>query len=71
MRRNLADWERAEQYATDYTRAQVVQFSPSSRAILEIQSQRDLEVLTKIYANSVLLGDQSERGLGHPVRTRI
>ncbi|MEX0774753.1 MAG: hypothetical protein WD042_03455 [Phycisphaeraceae bacterium] len=64
MRRNLADWEHAEQFATDYTRQQVVQFSPKSRAILEIQSQRDLEVLTKIYANSVLLGDQSDRGWG-------
>lgn len=64
MRRHLADWEKAEQFATEYTREQVVQFSPNSRAILEIQSQRDLEVLTKIYANSVLLGDQSERGWG-------
>jgi hypothetical protein len=64
MRRNLADWEKGEQFVTRYTREQVVQFSPNSRAILEIQSQRDLEVLTKIYANSVLLGDQSERGWG-------
>ena len=64
MRRNLADWETGEDFATDYTREQVVKFSPHSRAILEIQSQRDLEVLTKIYANSVLLGDQSERGWG-------
>ena len=64
MRRRLADWEHGEQFATDYSREQVVQFSPNSRAILEIQSPRDLEVLTKIYANSVLLGDQSERGWG-------
>lgn len=64
MRRSLADWEQGERFATEYTREQVVQFSPKSRAILEIQSQRDLEVLTKIYANSVLLGDQSERGWG-------
>lgn len=64
MRRQLSDWERAESFATRYSREQVVQFSPHSRAILEIQSQRDLEVLTKIYANSVLLGDQSENGWG-------
>jgi hypothetical protein len=64
MRRDLADWERAEQFITLYTREQVVQFSPKSRAILEIQSQRDLAVLTKIYSNSVLLGDQSEKGWG-------
>lgn len=64
MRRNLADWEQAEQFAIEYPRQQIVQFSPNSRAILEIQSQRDLEVLTKIYSNSVLLGDQSEKGWG-------
>ena len=64
MRRNLADWERAEAFATPYTRAQVAQFSPKSRAILEIQSARDLEILEKIYAGSVLLGDDSPDGWG-------
>ena len=64
MRRHLADWERAEELATPYPRQRVRQFSPNSLALLEIQSQRDLEILTKIYSNSVLLGDQSERGWG-------
>ena len=50
--------------ATPYTRAQVEQFSPRSRAILEIQSRRDLEILEKIYANSVLLGDDGPDGWG-------
>jgi len=64
MRRNLADWEHGEDFATDYPRERVVQFSPKSLAILEIQSERDLEVLTKIYSNSVLLGDQGPDGWG-------
>ncbi|MGI6454017.1 MAG: Eco57I restriction-modification methylase domain-containing protein [bacterium] len=64
MRRNLADWEKAEQYVTEYPRDRIHQFSPNSLAILEIQSERDLEILTKIYSNSVLLGDQSEDGWG-------
>ena len=64
MRRTLEDWERAEDLATPYTREQVEQFSPKSRAILEIQSQRDLEILEKIYANSVLLGDDGPDGWG-------
>ena len=64
MRRNLDDWERAEDLATAYTRAQVERFSPKSRAILEIQSKRDLEILEKIYANGVLLGDDSPEGWG-------
>ena len=57
MRRKLEDWEWGEALATAYTREQVERFSPRSKAILEIQSARDLEILEKIYANSVLLGD--------------
>jgi len=64
MRRELADWEQAERFITRYPRDRIEQFSPYSRALLEIQSERDLEILTKIYANSVLLGDQSENGWG-------
>ena len=64
MRRSLDDWERAEDLATPYLRSQVDQFSPKSRAILEIQSRRDLEILEKIYANSVLLGDDGPDGWG-------
>ena len=64
MRRNLDDWERAEAFATPYTRAQVTRFSPKSLAILEIQSARDLEILEKIYKDSVLLGDDGPKGWG-------
>ena len=64
MRRNLDDWESAENFATAYTREQVERFSPRSRAILEIQSGRDLEILEKIYANAVLLGDDGPDGWG-------
>ena len=64
MRRKLHDWERAEDFATAYTREQVERFSPRSRAILEIQSGRDLEILEKIYANAVLLGDDGPGGWG-------
>ena len=64
MRRSVDDWERADDLATPYTRAQVERFSPRSHAILEIQSQRDLEILEKIYANAVLLGDDGPDGWG-------
>jgi len=57
MRRKLEEWEQAEGFVTPYTREQVGRFSPHSKAILEIQSMRDLEVLEKMYASSVLLGD--------------
>jgi len=64
MRRKLEDWERAEELSTPYKLEQVSQFSPKSRAILEIQSARDLEILEKIYKNSVLLGDDGPDGWG-------
>ena len=64
MRRSLSDWENGERYVTEYPRERVLQFSPSSRAILEIQSGRDLEVLEKIYSGSVLLGDDGPDGWG-------
>ncbi|MCB1221949.1 MAG: hypothetical protein H7A35_15230 [Planctomycetales bacterium] len=64
MRRDISDWENGEDFETAYPREQVQQFSPNSLAILEIQSDRDLEILTKIYSNSVLLGDQGPDGWG-------
>ncbi len=64
MHRNVDDWEVAERYVLAYPRARVEEFSPYSKAILEIRSEQDLRVLQKIYANGVLLGDKSERGWG-------
>ena len=64
MRRNLDDWAEAEHFVTSYTRERVTRFSPKSKAILEIQSARDLEILEKIYATSVLLGDDGPDGWG-------
>jgi hypothetical protein len=71
MRRNIADWETAESFAVSYPLEQIRRFSPESLAILEIQSDRDLEVLTKIYANSILLGDKSENGWGIKLGTEF
>ena len=64
MHRNVDDWEDAERYVLAYPRERVEEFSPYSKAILEIRSEQDLRVLQKIYANGVLLGDRSERGWG-------
>lgn len=62
MRHDLSDWEMPFDKIINYTREQVLKFSPKSRAILEIRTNRDLEILEKIYSNSVLLGDQSPDG---------
>lgn len=64
MHRNVDDWEQAERHVLAYPRARVEEFSPYSKAILEIRSEQDLRVLQKMYANGVLLGDKSENGWG-------
>ena len=64
MRRDVDDWEQAEDIATYYSNAQVHRFSPASRALLEIQSEHDLQILEKIYGNGVLIGDDRPRGWG-------
>jgi hypothetical protein len=64
MRRSLLDWEDAEKHVLLYPRDRVEQFSPNSKAILEIRHPRDLEILEKLYANGVLLGDEGPDGWG-------
>ena len=64
MRRKLEDWEHAEDHVALYSLEQIDRFSPRSKAILEVQSERDLQILEKIYSNSVLLGDDGPDGWG-------
>lgn len=59
MRRNLEEWENQTPNIIPYPREQVERFSPQSKALLEICTRRDLEVLEKIYDDSVRLGDQA------------
>ena len=62
MRRDLTDWENAEKLDTPYPIEQIRRFSPRNHAILEIQSQHDLEILDKIYDDAVLIDDTTLEG---------
>jgi hypothetical protein len=64
MHRNVDDWANAERHVLSYPRERVQEFSPYSKAILEIRSEKDLHVLQKIYANGVIVGDKTESGWG-------
>ncbi len=44
--------------------AQIKRFSPNTGALLEVRTDRDLKILEKMYANGVLLGDDSPQGWG-------
>jgi len=63
MRHELEDWAEAKG-ALAYPSERIHAFSPKSLSVLEIRSEWDLQVLTKIYANSVLLGDDGPAGWG-------
>ena len=63
MRHDLEDWAEAKG-ALGYPAERVSGFSPKSLSVLEIRSAQDLAVLTKLYANGVLLGDDGPDGWG-------
>jgi hypothetical protein len=60
MRQDRFDWERAEHVAFAYEASLTSQFSPKSLAFLELEGRQDVDILRRIYANSVLLGDTGE-----------
>ncbi|GLV59817.1 hypothetical protein KDH_66410 [Dictyobacter sp. S3.2.2.5] len=60
-RANIADLEQTTVLELEFPRKQIEQFSPKSLIIVEPQTERDLNVLEKLYANAVLLDDQNEQ----------
>lgn len=62
LRRELADWEAAEQYSTMYPSEQIERFSPKSLALLETQMPSEAVVLNTLYSRSVLLSDNGASG---------
>ena len=57
----LTDLERPDAIMLQLHRPLLKQFSPKSLAIVEPYTQRDLDILEKLYGGTVLLGDQSEQ----------
>ncbi len=62
MRQNINDWGDADAHSTEYPVSQIKRFSPESLSLLEIKSTKDLEILGRIYENSILVGDESDDG---------
>lgn len=61
MRHALEDWAEARG-ALLMPAERIHAFSPKSLSIVEIPHEQDLDVLTRIYENSVLLGDIADAG---------
>ncbi len=59
MIHDLAAWERAEPPVFEYDRALIPLFSPRSKSLPEVRTQRDLALCRTIYANSFRIGDNA------------
>ena len=63
MQCDLEDWSDAAE-ALEYPAEHILAFSPRSRSILEIRSDMDLMLLTKLYAHGIPLGHEGNDGWG-------
>ena len=61
-KKTFESWENAERERLLINSTIISHFSPKSKAILETSTQKDLDLIEKIYENSILLGDQSALG---------
>ena len=64
MRRDLAEWSAEAPRTLAYPRAQILRFSPESKAIVELDHARDLALLERLYVQGVRLGDRGPEGWG-------
>ncbi len=62
MRQKMDDWGTEIAETMRYSRRNAERFSPYSKAILEVRSKKDLEILEKIYDNSKPLCDSAQMG---------
>ncbi len=52
MRRDLSDWEHAELHSTQYPRDLILELSPVSMIVVEIQTEEDVYILRQVALNS-------------------
>jgi hypothetical protein len=55
---HLADLEHPDLCMFPFLRNYIERFSPQSRAVVELQTPRDITILEKLYHETVMLGDQ-------------
>lgn len=57
MRHDVREWERPENLALSLSVVNVARYAPSTWSFMEFKSDRDLDLVERIYANHRLLGD--------------
>jgi len=68
MRHDVSEWERPREHAVELYTADIRRFSPRTWSFMELKSDRDLEIVDKIYADHPLLGDVVESLGAHYAR---
>ncbi|CZR97311.1 N-6 DNA Methylase [Clostridioides difficile] len=63
MRHNIDDWNKADDVSFNYPIKIATEYSPNSKAFLEIDNKKDLEVVNKIYTNGNIFGDDTRKQL--------
>jgi len=61
MNHNLSDWERLDN-VIKYKYENITRFSPDNLSFLEFITNKDLEIVEKLYEDSILLGDETKDG---------
>jgi hypothetical protein len=55
MVHNVAEWERSDPVVVEVDAASISLFSPATKCIAEVRSQRDLAIFRRVYDHSVML----------------
>lgn len=63
MRHNIDEWNNAENISFDYPIKIATEYSPNSKAFLEVDSGNDLKIVNRIYTNGKILGDENRKEL--------
>ncbi len=59
MVHDLEAWERSDPPVFDYDRVLIPLFSPTSKSLPEVRTQRDLDICRTIYEHSIRIGDNA------------
>ena len=60
MRHDLTDWEHPESFLFEYKIEDLLSFSPENKVILEIETDKDFEIIRYLHSNMTLLGGKNK-----------
>jgi len=61
MQRDVTNWENYSKYILNLEKEKLLKYSPKHNIFLEIETEKDNLLLSKLYDNKILLGDKSKK----------